>query len=78
MTYAYYYQEVITLQDSFDGIIIKKLRKQKKIMQNVLARLAGISNTYLSDIEVGRTNPSLKTLIKLAKVLEVDINTLIT
>jgi transcriptional regulator with XRE-family HTH domain len=69
---------VITLQDSFDGIIIKKLRKQKKIMQNVLARLAGISNTYLSDIEVGRTNPSLKTLIKLAKVLEVDINTLIT
>jgi transcriptional regulator with XRE-family HTH domain len=69
---------VISLDDVFDGKIIKQLRKQKKLRQNELAKLAGISNTYLSDIEVGRTNPSLKTLISIARVLEVDINILIS
>lgn len=66
------------MDDVFDGKIIKQLRKQKKLRQNELAKLAGISNTYLSDIEVGRTNPSLKTLISIARVLEVDINILIS
>nr|WP_242954264.1 helix-turn-helix transcriptional regulator [Clostridium puniceum] len=32
-----------------------------------------MSNTYLSDIEVARTKPSLKVLEKIAKALEVDI-----
>lgn len=62
---------------AFDGSIIKQFRKEKGISQKKLAQLAEISNSYLSDIEVGRTNPSLKTLLKIAKVLEVDINTFV-
>ena len=54
------------------GANIKQIRLMKRISQRKLADLAGISNTYLSDIEVGRTNPSLKTLLKLAAALELD------
>jgi transcriptional regulator with XRE-family HTH domain len=55
------------------GDKIKQIRQQKGIKQLELAAKAGISNTYLSDIEVGRTNPSIKTLKKLAGGLEEDI-----
>lgn len=58
------------------GANIKQIRLVKKISQRKLAELAGISNTYLSDIEVGRTNPSLKTLLKLAAALKMDVKEL--
>lgn len=54
------------------GERIKDIRTKKGINQLTLASMAKISNTYLSDIEVGRTLPSLKTLKKLATALEVD------
>lgn len=58
-----------------DGIgeKIKCERLKKSLKQYELAEKANISNTYLSDIEVGRTFPSLKTLDKIAKALQVDI-----
>jgi transcriptional regulator with XRE-family HTH domain len=55
------------------GQKIKRERLKKSLKQYELAEKANISNTYLSDIEVGRTSPSLKTLDKIAKALEVDI-----
>lgn len=58
------------------GAAIKEVRLKKKLSQRKLASLAGISNTYLSDIEVGRTNPSLKTLKKIAGALEIEIKDL--
>lgn len=58
------------------GSKIKELRISRKISQRKLAALAGISNTYLSDIEVGRTNPSLKTMEKLAEALEIQLKDL--
>jgi len=54
------------------GDNIKKIRKEKHITQRVLGDIVGVSNTYLSDMEVGRTNPSIKTLKKIAKGLEVS------
>lgn len=55
------------------GQRIKSERLKKSLKQYELAEKAGISNTYLSDIEVGRSTVSLKTLNKLAKALELDI-----
>ncbi|MBV4429538.1 helix-turn-helix domain-containing protein [Clostridium tyrobutyricum] len=55
------------------GEKIKEERIKKGLKQYELAKKAGISNTYLSDLEVGRTAPSIKTLDKLSKALEVDI-----
>ncbi|HSP47758.1 MAG TPA: helix-turn-helix transcriptional regulator [Clostridiaceae bacterium] len=54
------------------GENIKRVRKEKKLTQKDLGEIVGISNTYLSDIEIGRTNPSIKTLKRIAKGLDVS------
>lgn len=59
------------------GQKIKNERLKKRLKQYELAKEANISNTYLSDMEVGRSKPSLKTLDKIAKALGVDIKELL-
>lgn len=59
------------------GKKIKIQRIQKDLKQKDLARMAGISNTYLSDIENGRTNPSLKTLLRITHILDMNITDLV-
>nr|WP_242825898.1 MULTISPECIES: helix-turn-helix transcriptional regulator [Clostridioides] len=59
------------------GRKIKEERMKKKIKQIELAKKVGISNTFLSDIEVGRSNPSIDTLRKIAEVLEVSYSELL-
>lgn len=57
------------------GERIKKIRDQKKMGLNETARLAGISGSYLSNIEKGiKSNPSTDTLQKIADALAVSIN----
>lgn len=53
------------------GSNIRKYRKEKKMTQKDLGRSVGISNTYLSDLEVGRINPSIKTLKRLSTALDI-------
>lgn len=56
---------------------IKKLRKQKKLSQDQLARLADIPYNTLIKIESGRSNnPTFETLSKLADALEVSLDKL--
>ena len=55
------------------GESIKNIRKNKKINQKTLAEQAEISCSYLCDIEKGRTNPSVKTMLRLFKELGVEI-----
>lgn len=55
------------------GEKIRYERLKKRLKQYELAEKSGISNTFLSDIEVGRTMPSIKTMKKIAEVLEVSI-----
>jgi transcriptional regulator with XRE-family HTH domain len=66
----------VVILDSI-GETIKRERLKKSLKQYELAEKASISNTYLSDIEVGRTSPSLKTLNNIAKALEIDVKTLL-
>lgn len=54
------------------GENIRRYRKEKNMTQKDLGDYIGISNTYLSDLEVGRTNPSIKTLKKIAAALEIS------
>lgn len=54
------------------GDNIRKYRKSGKLTQKDLGEAIGISNTYLSDIETGRTNPSIKTLKKIARALDIN------
>lgn len=54
------------------GDNIRKYRKMKNLTQKELGDIVKISNTYLSDMEIGRTNPSIKTLKRIAKGLEIS------
>jgi transcriptional regulator with XRE-family HTH domain len=56
------------------GSKIREARIKMGISQRRLAKQLGISNTYLSDIEVGRTLPSVNTLLKISKALDKDIS----
>lgn len=58
-------------------IKIKEIREKKGITQLELAEQVGITQVYLSYIENGHKTPTLKTLQKLAKALDVDIGELI-
>jgi len=52
------------------------LRKQLKLTQAALASSAGMEESALQRIEAGRTNPTIKTLYKVAIALNVDIKEL--
>lgn len=58
------------------GKRIKEERLRLSITQKELAESASLSTSYICDIEVGRTNPSLKTLMKLSSVLNVGVDKL--
>lgn len=55
------------------GQQIKILRKNKGLTQKQLAKLAGISPTYLCDIEKGRFDGSLRILQSIATALDVEL-----
>ena len=51
---------------------IRERREQLGIRQKELAEKAGISQSFLCDIEQGRCKPSIDTAVKLAQVLDVS------
>ena len=59
------------------SVNLKKLRKQKKLSQDKLARLADIPYNTLVKIESGKSiNPTFETLSKLADVFNISIDEL--
>lgn len=56
------------------GENIRRVRNDKKISINKLSKLSGVALGFLSDIENGKTNPSIPTLTKIAKVLDVPVS----
>lgn len=56
--------------------LIKEKRIEKGLTQQELANAIGITRNYISDIENGRYTPSLKTTIKLASYLDLNLNLL--
>lgn len=53
------------------GIRIKAARESKKLTQEQLAEITGLTNNYISNIEHTRSKPSIETLIKICNALEV-------
>jgi len=57
---------------------LKKLREQKGLSQDRLAKLADIANNTIIKIEQGENqNPTLDTLKKIAKAFDVSVDELI-
>jgi len=57
---------------------IRKLREKKGLSQEKLARLADVANNTIIKIESGENqNPTLETLQKIAKALDITIDNLV-
>lgn len=59
------------------GSNIVKERKKKKLTQVQLSCKIGKANTFLCDIEKGRSTPALNTLWKIADALEIEASELL-
>ncbi len=57
---------------------IKRLRSELGMTQEALAKKARLARAYIARLEVGQHDPSLSTLIKLAKALKVKVGDLLT
>lgn len=56
---------------------VKRMRTRRGLTQKALAKKAGISHGYLARLEIGRHDPSLSTLARLAKALGVPVGKLL-
>lgn len=55
------------------GKILRELRKQKDLSLNDLAQLSGVSRSMLSQMETGRSVPSVLVLCKIARSFDVPV-----
>ena len=59
------------------GRIIRKLREQRGLTQEVLSGLAAVSRSHLAEIETGHTNANVETLWKISEALGMKMSDLI-
>lgn len=59
------------------GKNLKRIREVKSMSQGDVMRGMGCSRSFVSNIENGKTNPTLETISKLAKVLGVETTELL-
>ena len=59
------------------GNVIRKLRIQRGLSQEVLSGLSGVARSHLAMIESGKKNPSVDTLWKIAGGLGMRLSDLI-
>ena len=59
------------------GKNLKRIRTEKSITQGDIARLLGVSRSFVSNTENGKTNPTLATITKLANAIGVSANELL-
>ncbi len=59
------------------GLNIRKYRNKKKLRQDQLAELTGLSTNYIGMLERGEKIPALETFLKIANALEVSSDMLL-
>jgi transcriptional regulator with XRE-family HTH domain len=59
------------------GKQLQRLRTRRDLTQEQLAVTAGLSRTFLTRLELGQHDPSLSTLVRLAKALRVSVTELL-
>ncbi len=55
------------------GLNLQKARRERGISQEELAHLAKVHQTYLRGVELGKRNPSIVVLDRIATALGLDI-----
>jgi DNA-binding XRE family transcriptional regulator len=61
----------------FDGTCLRALRRDRRLMQDELALMAGVSRGEIGHLERGHRKPTLRTLRNLEKALEVPAGTML-
>ena len=59
------------------GKQLQRLRTRRGLTQEQLAVNVGLARTYLARLELGQHDPSLSTLVRLAKALRVSVTELL-
>ena len=59
------------------GRIIRELREQRGLTQEVLSGLAAVSRSHLAEIETGHTNANVETLWRISEALDMKMSDLI-
>lgn len=54
------------------GDRIRELRKEKDLSQEALANIAEVDRTYMTKVETGKKNVTVKILEKIIKALDTD------
>jgi transcriptional regulator with XRE-family HTH domain len=65
----------MNIQEKF-GQKVKDLRIKRGLSQEKLAELSNLHRTYISSVELGKRNVSLKNIWSLSKALDVPIDEL--
>ncbi len=55
------------------GLAIKNRRKELKYTQAVLSEFTGLSVSFISDVENGKTTAEIGKILKLANILGLDL-----
>ena len=62
------------IKDSYElGINLKKSRENAELTQNRVSNAIGLNRSCLAYYELGKTIPTIFTLLKLAKIYNVDL-----
>lgn len=69
--YNWYMQDV-NKESKKLGQNLKRIRMKKGISQNAIAKTLGIDRSFITNIENGKTNPTLATIAKLAEAIGVS------
>jgi XRE family transcriptional regulator, regulator of sulfur utilization len=72
MVYYIFMKESVRL-----GKNLKEIREEKGVTQDNIAMSLGVSRGFISKIENGKTNPTLSTMTKIAKALNVTTDELL-
>lgn len=59
------------------GKNLKRIRTEKDISQGDIARELGVSRGFVSNLENGKTNPTLATITRVAEALSVTTDELL-
>lgn len=59
------------------GDNLKKIRKNKKMTQQDFGKLVGLSTNTVQRYELGKRQPNIETITKIAEALEVPVNELL-
>ena len=62
---------------SYIGKTIRTLRQNAGLSQEQFADKAGLHRTYVGSLERGERNPSVETLLRVAKALSVPLRSLL-